>query len=330
MKKLLKNELILSLTALLGLLGTFVHHRMLYTGLDEMLIPGLDERDDDPPLEMHLIWRETEEEPQEEEQNPEAEWTEEAERELECVEREAMIAAERIKALVGTTFYDAKAGGERPLCYRDMAVLMRVARTTATLAADVLTAQGIPVFCDAGEGYFDIPEIRAIMALLRSVENGAHDEALLAALRGPALGLEESELAAIRIFCPDSKTPYHEAARRYREEMDDALSEKLRVFEKRLAYWRLCARHQGVDRLIERIYAETGFLAQAGALTGGAARQANLHLLVSRARMFMKTQGGSLHAFLAYAQRLQAGGDSMSASAIGESEDVVRIMTTHI
>lgn len=42
MKKLLKNELILSLTALLGLLGTFVHHRMLYTGLDEkgLLIPG--------------------------------------------------------------------------------------------------------------------------------------------------------------------------------------------------------------------------------------------------------------------------------------------------
>ncbi len=33
--------------------------------------------------------------------------------------------------------------------------------------------------------------------------------------------------------------------------------------------------------------------------------------------------------FLRYAERLRAGGDSMSASAIGESEDVVRIMTTH-
>ena len=43
----------------------------------------------------------------------------------------------------------------------------------------------------------------------------------------------------------------------------------------------------------------------------------------------MQTQGGSLHAFLRYAARLRAGGDSMSASAIGESEDVVRIMTTH-
>lgn len=166
-------------------------------------------------------------------------------------------------------------------------------------------------------------------ALLQTIENGARDEPLLAALRGPALGLEESELAQIRIYTPDVKTPYHEAVRRYREEMDDALAEKLRSFEAKRARWRLCARNQGVDRLIERIYAETGFLARAGALPGGAARQANLHLLTARARTFASTQGGSLHAFLRYAERLRAGGDSMSASAIGESEDVVRIMTTH-
>lgn len=166
-------------------------------------------------------------------------------------------------------------------------------------------------------------------ALLQTIENGARDEPLLAALRGPALGLEESELAQIRIYTPDVKTPYHEAVRRYREEMDDALAEKLRAFEAKRARWRLCARNQGVDRLIERIYAETGFLARAGALPGGAARQANLHLLTARARTFASTQGGSLHAFLRYAERLRARGDSMSASAIGESEDVVRIMTTH-
>ena len=58
--------------------------------------------------------------------------------------------------------------------------------------------------------------------------------------------------------------------RRYREEEEDALAEKLRAFEEKRARWRLCARNQGVDRLIERIYAETGFLTQAGALPGGA------------------------------------------------------------
>jgi len=291
----------------------------------EALIPGLEMREDDPPLEMHVIWR-GEEEP---EAAQEAEDLQEEKRELAAVEREALLAAKRIKALVGTPFYDAKAGGERPLCYRDMAVLMRVARGTAVLAADILSGEGIPVFCDAGEGYFDIPEIRAVIALLSAIANGAQDEALLAALRGPALELEDSELAQIRIYTPDTKISYHDAVRRYREEMDDELAEKLRAFEQKLAFWRLCARHQGVDRLIERIYSETRYLAKAGALPGGAARQANLHLLVSRARAFMQSQGGSLHAFLRYAARLKAGGDSMSASAIGESEDVVRIMTTH-
>lgn len=91
------------------------------------------------------------------------------------------------------------------------------------------------MFCDAGEGYFDIPEIRAMTALLQTIENGARDEPLLAALRGPALGLNESELAQIRIRTPDTKIPYYEAVRRYREEEEDALAEKLRAFEEKRA-----------------------------------------------------------------------------------------------
>ena len=286
----------------------------------EKLFCGLPAREDDPPVELHVLYQPGEDGAEEDEN---------AERELAAVEREAKVVAARIRELVGTPFYDAKTETERPLRYRDMTVLMRAVRGSAPLAAQMLESEGIPVFCDAGEGYFDIPEIRAMTALLQTIENGARDEPLLAALRGPALGLEESELAQIRIYTPDVKTPYHEAVRRYREEMDDALAEKLRAFEAKRARWRLCARNQGVDRLIERIYAETGFLARAGALPGGAARQANLHLLTARARTFARTQGGSLHAFLRYAERLRAGGDSMSASAIGESEDVVRIMTTH-
>lgn len=301
----------------------------------ERLICGLGAREDDPPLELHVIYR-GEESAQEDEDADDAaredepdDEVREDERELAAVEREALIAAQRIRELVGTPFYDAKSGKERPLAYRDMAVLMRVARASAPLAADILWREGIPVFSDAGEGYFDIPEIRAMMALLQAISNGAQDEALLAALRGPALGLTDGELAQIRVHTPDVHVAYHEAVRRYREEADDALAVKLAGFEQKLARWRLCARHQGVDRLIERIYAETGFLSQVGALPGGAARQANLHLLTSRARAFMQAQGGSLSAFLRYAHRLRAGGDSMSASAIGESEDVVRIMTTH-
>ena len=305
----------------------------------ERLIPGLPVREDDPPVELHILYRPQEDSGAAEEEDPEdgidadepedGEEDADSERELAAIEREALVACARIRALVGTPFYDAKTGAERPLRYRDMAILMRVSRGSAPLAADILQQEGIPAFCDAGEGYFDIPEIRAVMALLTAIDNGAKDAALLASLRGPAANLSDDELADIRIHTPDTRVPYHEAVRRYREEMDDALAQKLRAFDARLARWRLCARHMGVDALIERIYAQTGFVAQAGALPGGAARQANLYLLVSRARAYMQAQSGSLGGFLRYAERLRAGGDSMSASAIGESEDVVRIMTTH-
>jgi len=291
----------------------------------ERLIPGLPVREDDPPLELHVLYRGQEDAP-EPEDDPREEDDSQA---LKSIEQEALLAAQRIHALVGTPFFDAKQGCERALRYRDMAVLMRVAHGCAPLAAEILKAQGIPVFCDAGEGYFDIPEIRAMMALLTAIDNGTKDEALLAALTGPALSLTDSELAQIRIHTPDSKTPYHTAVRRYREDMDDELAGKLRRFDAQMARWRLLARHKGVDRLIETIYGETDFLSLAGVLPGGAARQANLHLLTSRARTFMSTQGGSLHAFLRYAARLKAGGDSTTASAITESEDVVRIMTIH-
>lgn len=225
----------------------------------EKLFCGLPPREDDPPVELHILYQPGAETMQEGDE-------EGAERELAAVEREAKVVAARIHELVGTPFYDAKTETERPLRYRDMAVLMRAARGSAPLAAQMLESEGIPVFCDAGEGYFDIPEIRAMTALLQTIENGARDEPLLAALRGPALGLNESELAQIRIRTPDTKIPYYEAVRRYREEEEDALAEKLRAFEEKRARWRLCARNQGVDRLIERIYAETGFLTQAGAL----------------------------------------------------------------
>ena len=295
----------------------------------ERLIPGLPQREDDPPLEMHILYRAKAGEEDEDAQEEDAAEDAQDERELAAIEREALIACKRIRALVGTPFYDAKIGGERPLTYRDMAILMRVSRGCAPLAADILQQEGIPAFCDAGEGYFDMPEIRAVMALLQAIDNGAKDTPLLAALRGPAGGLTDAQLAAIRIHTPDARISFHEAMRRYREDMEDETAQQLNAFEARLARWRLCARHQGVDRLIGMIYSETGFVAQAGALPGGAARQANLHLLVSRARSYMQAQGGSLTGFLRYAQKLRAGGDSMSASAIGESEDVVRIMTTH-
>ena len=77
------------------------------------------------------------------------------------------------------------------------------------------------------------------------------------------------------------------------------------------------------------IMEETGYYAAAGALPEGQTRQANLRLLCQRTAEYEQTGDGSLQGFLQTAEELRAGGESRSATLLGEEEDLVRIMTIH-
>ena len=271
----------------------------------EALVCGLGEREDDPPVELRLL--------------PPGRRS--------SVREEAAVAAARMKALLGTPVYDPKEGTLRPARWRDMAVLMRKVSGQAAEFAEALTAAGIPVFCDAGEEYFELPEVRQMIALLQAVDNGEQDLPLLAALRGPAVGMTDAELSEIRIAAGE-EAPFHEALR-LAAEGEGPLAERARTALERLAFWRLCARHQSPDLLIRRILEESRLPLIAAALPDGAERMANLSLLEARARDFAENRGGSLHAFLAFVEHLRAGGDTQTARAIGEGEDVVRVMSVH-
>ena len=74
---------------------------------------------------------------------------------------------------------------------------------------------------------------------------------------------------------------------------------------------------------------ESGFYIYAGALPGGAQRQANLDRLVDVADGFEAGTSGSLTRFLAYTERLCAKGGDDVAHILGENDDVVRLMTIH-
>ena len=140
---------------------------------------------------------------------------------------------------------------------------------SAPLAAQMLESEGIPVFCDAGEGYFDIPEIRAMTALLQTIENGARDEPLLAALRGPALGLERKRAGAdSHSHAGYRRSPIMKPCAATARKMEDALAEKLRAFEAKRARWRLCARNQGVDQADRADLCRNGLSGSGGRAAG--------------------------------------------------------------
>lgn len=109
-----------------------------------------------------------------------------------------------------------------------------------------------------------------------------------------------------------------------------AMAHKLLQFERRLSRWRGEARQGSLSELIWSVYRETGYYDYAGGLPGGVQRQANLRALYDRARQYENTSFRGLFRFLRFVDRLrEGGGDLGTARALGEQEDVVRIMSIH-
>ncbi len=242
------------------------------------------------------------------------------------IEKEAAIAAARIHALVDTEYEDAKLGEKRKLQFRDIVILLRVSSGVAQAVQTVLEAEGIPVYSDTGGAYFAMPEVRMVIDLMRVVDNPLRDDALLGALRGPAARLTNATLASIRKAHPDGSFAQ---AMAHSTAQNDELGERLRAFIRQMEAFRLLAQAQPLEQLVWRICEETGCYARAGAMPGGRTRQANLRLLAERAAVFSRTRGGGLTAFLDEVEQLTNQGDSDSAKALSEGENVVRIMTMH-
>ncbi|HAQ08392.1 MAG TPA: helicase-exonuclease AddAB subunit AddA, partial [Bacillus bacterium] len=77
-------------------------------------------------------------------------------------------------------------------------------------------------------------------------------------------------------------------------------------------------------------YRETRFFDFVGGMPGGKQRQANLRALYDRARQYEATTFRGLFRFLRFIERMRERGDDLGAArALGEQEDVVRIMTIH-
>jgi len=283
---------------------------------DVWLYPGREHGTDASPIGVHLIDKGEAEGPEEEE----VQWMEDA-------EREAYVAAAQIREWLGTPVRDA--AGERPLSYRDIAVLMRTTRGWMDRFAEILSREGIPVHADTGTGFFQAVEVRVFTDILRLIDNRQQDIPLLSAMRSIAGGFGEGELSLIRGAFP--KGAFHEAVDAYLEGGEDEhLRDRLAAFTGRVAEWREAERREPLSRFLWQVLHESGLYDHVGAMPGGAQRQANLRILCERAAALAETGTGRLFGFLRYVDRLEAAGrDIEPAKVLGEREDVVRIMSVH-
>ena len=250
---------------------------------------------------------------------------------------EAQLMARKIKELMSGAdhppfqVYSTKSKQHRALEFRDIVILLRATSSWAPIIIEEFKNQGIPVYAELSSGYFSATEISIMMSVLKVIDNPFQDIPLASVLRSPIVGLTGEELAQIRIdYKQDS---FYEAFQHYMDESsnkEDVMYRKLHTFNESLEKWRSLARQGSLSDLIWQIYRETGYYQFVGGLPNGKQRQANLRALYDRARQYESTSFRGLFRFLRFIDRMQErGSDLGTARALGEQENVVRIMTIH-
>lgn len=236
---------------------------------------------------------------------------------------EALLAARRIRELMAVPAANRSGKGLRSLRYGDFAVLLRSVKGVADTWLSTLTLEGIPASVDTDYGFFEAVEVRVFLDLLRLIDNRRQDIPLLAVLRSPIGGFSTEELIKLRetqpngslfdcILQADRNTPW---------------GEKGSALLKNLDRWRLSARLYTLDAFIGMLLDETDFYYFAGALPGGRQRQANLDMLVERARSYGKHTVRGLWGFIRFMDRVsRSGGLGPAQTCPG---DAVRILTVH-
>ncbi|WP_347941598.1 helicase-exonuclease AddAB subunit AddA [Peribacillus simplex] len=285
--------------------------------------------DDLNPIELHLIDGTADPEAHSETEGSDGGF--EAE-ELEKAQLEARQMAKLIKKAISEKhrIYDTKTKKYRSATYRDMVILLR-SMPWAPQIMEEFKKQGIPVYANLSTGYFEATEVAIMISLLKVIDNPQQDIPLASVLRSPIVGLDEEEMSQVRLFHTGS---YYEALADFYRKSDPeehpGLYEKTSAFYKKLVKWRKLARQEALSDLIWLLYRETQFYDFAGGMPGGKQRQANLRALYDRARQYEASSFRGLFRFLRFIERMQERGDDLGAArALGEQEDVVRLMTIH-
>ncbi len=204
----------------------------------------------------------------------------------------------------------------------DIAIIMR---TTAPLDkyADALSKRGIATEISVPEDFFKTPEVLLTLSFLNVIDNPRRDIYLAGLLCSPLFGFSGEELATIRRYA-DTETLY-EALKLYSIENPEFV--KGGAFLERLEYYRSIAENMPVDKLMYRIYHETGLLSLASRHNG----RKNLMFLYDHARSFESGAFKGLYSFISYIDNVISGKITaeFEERRASDATNAVKIITAH-
>ncbi len=249
------------------------------------------------------------------------------------VDIEATTIASRIAELLngetkvsadGTNADDSETGG-RPVNPDNIAVLIRSRSALKDYERAFRTAE-IPYSVVKGEGFFETPEIRALVSLFRAIADPSDEIALYAVLRSPVFGVTDETIAAVH----DSETPLWESLR---ESDNEAIQAVVSDFDR----WRTYAGTNAPNALpqfttwtafINKIYDETGYLTSVAADERGVAAVANVDKFREKLREFDSVGVPSLERVVARLKE-QSSQQNEAEANVAEMGSGVSIMTIH-
>lgn len=238
-------------------------------------------------------------------------------------EREIKYIADYIEQNVGRLLVKDGAS-QRPATYGDFCVLMRSVKYMAQPLLKELESRGIPVICEAGASFFEAPEIRVMLALLRTLDNPVDDISLLTVMMSPFFGFDADAMARIRTLQRRGSI-YHAVV--FAAQSGDS---RCAGFLEELERLRRIALTVSVSELVRRLYDETGYYVIAAAMKDAATRKANLKKLVAYAASYESTGKMGLSGFLRYIDKAEKSGVKATGAAYPEqSGSCVKIMTIH-
>lgn len=249
---------------------------------------------------------------------------------------QAEIIAQRIRQLVNdqVEIFDRNSQQMRPIKYQDIAILSSTHNNDLTIS-DVFSKYQIPAMIGQARSYFKTTEIQIMMALLTVIDNPYQDIPLVAVLRSPIVGLDENQLAYIRI---NHKTGnYYQAVLDFHDQFQESEATEFgrRVYEmvdrflSQLTTFKDLAQQNDLVALIWAIYDQTGFLDYVGGMPAGYQRQSNLHALYERAAQYERTSFKGLFAFVQFIERMQQRDDDLGQASIQTGDDAVTVTTIH-
>jgi ATP-dependent helicase/nuclease subunit A len=208
-------------------------------------------------------------------------------------------------------------------------VLLFAAGTDAETYEEELRKEGLPTYRATGRGYFGQQQVVDMLAYLRLLHNRYDDEALVAVLASPFVGVSNDALVLLRrsagrrpLFCG--------LERALPEGLGDRDARLFQAFRQRFGRLVALMPRLSLERLCEEIVCRHDYDLAVLARWDGRRRYANLRKLARLARSYEELRGPDVEGFVRFVREQAAlGAPEHDAVAVEEGAGAVRLLTIH-